>query len=359
MEECTMINKRVITLVKLTVLVCMVILCSCGKNETQSRSITDMAGDSVELPDNIDKVICTSQNALEFMVAMGLEDKIIGIHKSIFNHTWSKEYIVNLDSKTGFGYSPTAEAVYEAGADLVIVKDSAAAEELRNAGIAAITFKYGNKEEMFAAIRMLGDIFGEEASSYAEKWISYYEETSEYISEKVSTLEEDERVSAYFIDASGALDENGLTTTVGGDSIVAEWFDTIGVDLVTKEYNGISSINEEEILEINPKTIIIGGWCENTRKEQLLQDEKWTNISAVQNGRIYLTPVGFVSFERYAVEAPILLRYSASVIYPELFDYDVITEFQSFFREFFNIEVSEEKIGYMLQGYSPDGTRMD
>jgi iron complex transport system substrate-binding protein len=205
----------------------------------------------------------------------------------------------------------------------------------------------------------LGDIFGEEASSYAEKWISYYEETSEYISEKVSTLEEDERVSAYFIDASGALDENGLTTTVGGDSIVAEWFDTIGVDLVTKEYNGISSINEEEILEINPETIIIGGWCENTRKEQLLQDEKWTNISAVQNGRIYLTPVGFVSFERYAVEAPILLRYSASVIYPELFDYDAIPEFQTFFKEFFNIEVSEEKIGYMLQGYSPDGTRMD
>jgi iron complex transport system substrate-binding protein len=250
-------------------LVCVVTLRGCGKKETQSRSITDMAGASVELPDNIDKVICTSQNALEFMVAMGLEDKIIGIHKSIFNHTWSGEYIVNLDSKTGFGYSPAAEAVYEAGADLIIVKDSAAAEELRNAGIPAITFKYGNKEEMFAAIRMLGDIFGGEASDYAEKWISYYEQTSEYINKKVSTLNDDERVSAYFIDASGALDSNGLTTTVGGDHIVAEWFDTIGVDLVTKDYNGISSINEEEILEINPETIIIGGWCENARKEQL------------------------------------------------------------------------------------------
>lgn len=72
-----------------------------------------------------------------------------------------------------------------------------------------------------------------------------------------------------------------------------------------------------------------------------------------------MTPVGFVSFERYAVEAPILLRYSFSMFYPELYDYDTVAEFQLFFREYFGIEVSEEKINYMLLGYSPDGTRMD
>lgn len=336
-----------------------VILGGCGKDEPTGKIITDMSGVTVEMSGEINNVICTSQNAMEFMVAMGLEDKIIGIHKSVFGHTWSKEYMKNLGDKDGYGYSPAAEAIYEAGADLVIVRDAAAAEELRNAGITAITFRYGNKEEMFEAIRMLGAIFGEEPSNYAEKWIAYYEETCKFIEEKVSSLSDAERLTAYFIDASGALDENGLTTTIGGDHIVAEWFDTIGVDLVTKEYSGISSINEERILGINPETIVIGGWCENTRKEQLLADTKWTDVSAVKNDRIFLTPVGFVSFERYAVEAPILLRYSFSMFYPELYDYDTVAEFQLFFREYFGIEVSEEKINYMLLGYSPDGTRMD
>ena len=352
-------KKCINLLLILSMILSMLFISSCGKNETQRRTIIDMSGNSVELPEKIDRVICTSQNALEFMVAMGLEDKIIGVHKSIFNHTWSAEYITNLDEKKGFGYSPTAEAVYEVEADLVIVKDSATAEELRNSGITAITFCYGNKEEMYTAVRMLGEIFGEDTSEYAEKWIGCYEETCTYINEKVALIDEDERVKVYFIDASGALDENGLTTTVGEDHIVAEWFDTIGVDLVTKDYTGISSINEEEILEINPETIVIGGWCENTRREQLLQDAKWSDVSAVKNERIYITPVGFVSFERYAVEAPILLMYSASIMYPDLFEYDVVPEFQMFFEEYFDIKLSEEKIEYMLQGYSPDGTRMD
>lgn len=352
-------KKSINLLLILSMILSMFIISSCGKNETQRQTIIDMSGSSVELPKKIDRVICTSQNALEFMVAMGLEDKIIGVHKSIFDHTWSKEYISKLDTKQGFGYSPTAEAVFEAEADLVIVKDSVTAEELRNSGITAITFRYGNKEEMFAAVRLLGEVFGKEATEYAEKWIACYEETCTYISEKVSTVKDNERVKAYFIDASGALAENGLTTTVGGDHIVAEWFDTIGVELVTKDYNGISSINEEEILEINPEIIVIGGWCENARKEQLLQDPKWSDISAVANERIYITPVGFVSFERYAVEAPILLMYSAAMMYPDLFEYDVVPEFQKFFEEYYNIKLSEEKIEYMLQGYSPDGSRMD
>lgn len=41
--------------------------------------------------------------------------------------------------------------------------------------------------------------------------------------------------------------------------------------------------NEERILEINPETILIGGWCENTRKERLLADTKWADVSAVKN----------------------------------------------------------------------------
>ena len=358
-EEFCYMKKSINLLLILSMILSMLFISGCGKNETQRQTIIDMSGSTVELPEKLDRVICTSQNALEFMVAMGLEDKIIGVHKSVFNHTWSNEYITNLDTKKGFGYSPTAEAVYEAGADLVIVKDDATAEELRNSGITAITFRYGNKEEMYAAVRLLGEIFGKEATEYAEKWITCYEETCTFIRKIVSTVENDERVKVYYIDASGALDENGLTTTVGGDHIVAEWFNTIGVELVTQNYKGISSVNEEKILEINPETIVIGGWCENARKEQLLQDHKWSNVSAVINERIYLTPVGFVSFERYAVEAPILLMYSVSLMYPELMDYDVVPEYQAFFKEYFDIELSEEKIGYMLQGYSPDGTRMD
>lgn len=331
----------------------------CSKEEDSINTIVDMAGTTITLPMQIDNVICVSQNAMEFMVAMGLGDKLIGVHKSIFDHTWSPEYITNLNSLSGYGYSPAAEAVYSSGADLVIVKEASAAEKLRQAGITAITFQYSNVEEMFQAVRMLGEIFGRDTKSYAERWIADYKNVAKEIEAKVSTLTEEQKINAYFINASVALDAGGLTSTVGGDNIVSDWFNTIGVNLVTEDYHDISSINEERILEINPEAIIIGGWSENTRKEQLLSDEKWTDINAVKNGKIYLTPVGFVSFERYAVEAPILLRYSASLVYPDLFEYNAIEDFKQFFKDYYGLEVSEEKIGYMLKGLSPDGSRMD
>ncbi len=335
-------------------------LTACNENESKyAKTIIDSSGEEIILTSEPNRVICVSQNALEFMVAMGEREHLIGVHKSIFDHTWSKEYINDLDALEGFGYSPSAEAVFNSNADLVIVKNASTAEELRNVGINAVTFFYNNEDELFSSVKFLGEIFGEDATSYAEKWINYYNETATTIREKTSTLEDEEQLDTYFIDASVGLDAGGLYTTVGENSIVSDWFDIIGVDLITEGLGVSNSINEEKILELDPDSIIIGGWSENRRMEELYNDVKWEDISAVKNDKVYLTPVGFISFERYGVAAPLLLKYSANQIYPEKYEYDAIEDFGVFFEEFYNITVPEEKIQYMLEGLSPDGSRMD
>lgn len=355
--------KRIINTVMFSFVIvisaCILVACQSKNSELETKKIIDCSGVEVEIPSKINKVICPNQNAMEFMIAMGQREKLIGVHKSVFIHTWSKEFIDDLESIKGYGYTPAAEAVYESGADLVITKNATAAEELRASGIPAITFQYNNKDELFSAVTMLGEIFGDEAKEFTNKWISLYEDSETVVKEKIGLLQGAERVSAYFIDASSALDAGDLCTTAGGGSIVETWFDASGVELITKQHKGITSINEEEILEMNPGTILIGGWAENTRYEQLFKDSKWEDIDAIKNNRVYLVPDGFVSFERYAVEAPLLIEYTAYQMYPDIFLYDPVSEFQSFFKEIYNIELSEEKIEYMLAGLSPDGSRMD
>lgn len=343
----------------LAICICGLTACAGDKTKEETRIIVDSVGVEVEVPTEIDKIICVNQNAMEFIVAMGQRDKLIGVHKSIFNHTWSPEYISNLDGLTGYGYTPAAEAVFESDADLVIVKNASIAEELRTVGIPAITFQYTNKEEMFSSIDMLAGLFGNDEKAFVETWKARYEESERAVNTQLASVDENERVSTYFIDASTAIDAGNLCSTAGGDSIIETWFDASGIELITKHYTGLTSINEEEILEMNPKTILIGGWAENTRREQLFSDVKWSEIDAVKNENVYLVPDGFVSFERYAVEAPLLIEYTAYQMYPEYIQYDPITEFQQFFKEFYSIELSTEKIEYMLVGLSPDGSRMD
>ena len=355
-------KKKIKNVIAIICIFCLLISTMSGcaaRGDESMRSIVDCAGDKVFIPSEINRVICTSQNAMDFMVGMGLRDKLIGVHKSVFNHTWSPEFIDDLSSISGYGYSPAAEAVFKADADLVIVKDKSIADELRNAGIAAITFSYKNDEELFSAVTLLGNIFGYSALDYAEKWISEYKSVVLDISDKLNSIPENERLSAYYIDASGALDAGGLCTTVGGDSIIAQWLKNVGVSLVTENEESIDSINEEYVLQLNPKMIVIGGWAENTRKEQLLKDSKWANIDAVKNGNIFTIPSGFTSFDRYCVEAPLLLKYSASMFYPDIFEYDAITDFHDFFTEYLHRDISSDKIEYMLLGLSPDGSRMD
>lgn len=357
-------NKILKSLIVLTAVVVGVFcLTSCGNSNSggtpETRTVTDCAGVEIEIPETVNSVICVTQNAMEFSVAMGQESRLLGVHKSIFNHTWSPEYIQDLNRLAKFGYAPAPEAVYESGADLVIVKSEKAAEDLRTAGIPAITFKYQNREELFSAVRLLGDVYGGEAMDYAEKWIAYYQAVEKELGEAASQLQEGERKRVYFMDASVSMDDGSLCSTAGGNSIIATWFDTVGADLVTRDYEDVSTINEEAILSMDPQVIVIGGWSQNTRLEQLYSDAKWADVAAVKNDEVYLSPDGFVSFERYAVEAPLLLKYTAYQLYPELFDYDPVTDFQAFFREFYQLEIPAEKIGYMLLGLSPDGSRMD
>lgn len=50
----------------------MVILGRCSKDEPTGKMITDMSSVIVEMSGEINNVICVSQNAMEFMAAMGL-----------------------------------------------------------------------------------------------------------------------------------------------------------------------------------------------------------------------------------------------------------------------------------------------
>ena len=94
--------------------------------------------------------------------------------------------------------------------DLAIIKDAEYAEDLRNQGINAVGFKYRNKDELYTAINMLGDIFGEDAQAYATKWENKLDETIAKISDDLSDVPESERCNVYYVDATGAEASNKL-----------------------------------------------------------------------------------------------------------------------------------------------------
>ena len=330
----------------------------CGSDEkTDTMTITDCSGAEVEIKKDIKTVIAPNQPFCAFMIAMGQGDKLIGSHGSVIGHSWAPSFKEDILSVPMYGYKPEAEALYAAGADLVVVKNASYAEALRKEGIPAIYFGYNNLKELCYAVDLMGQIFGEEGKAYADKWKANLQATIDKIHQDFEGLEDSAKKNVYYI--NGAVNPGNIYTTFGGNSFTEYWIQTIGANLVTSPYKDIEEIDQEVAISLNPDTIFISGYAEYTRQSELISDPLWSDITAVKNNSIYLMPTSLVSFDRFAVELPLLLDYSANLLYPELHAFDGINAFRSFFQEFYGKTFSDADLTNMMLGLNPDGSRMD
>lgn len=324
-----------------------------------TKKIIDCSGTEVEIPTDIDKVVVTNPSAVAFMSAMDLDDLLVGTHGSILNHSWAHVFYNGFDDMALFGKNPNAEELISADVDLAIIKDAAYAEELRNQGINAVCFKYKNKDELYSAIEMLGEIYGDNAKAYAEKWEAKLDSTIETISADLSDMPDNQKCNVYYVDATGAEATNeGLFLTAGGGSFVEYWINASGANLVTSPYEGVEEIDQETALTLNPDTIFICGWLEYKAKDILMADPLWQDVPAVKNNRVFLMPTSFVSYDRFSVELPLMLDYTANIMYPDKHEFGGIDTLRDFYKEYYGQDLSDSDLENMLKGLNPDGSRM-
>lgn len=356
--------KKVSMLITMAIILCGLFgISSSALAENASRTITDCAGAEVEIPERIERVVCTSASAVPFLLGMGVEDTIVGAHGSTLGQSWASVFYEGFKEEAGkvalFGKNPNAEELISTDVDLVILKDSSYAEELRKMGIPAVCFKYTNKEELFAAVDMLGEIFGDDAKAYAEKWEEKLDATIETISKELVELPENEKCNVYYVDATGAeASSENLFLTAGGGSFVEYWINTCGANLVTSPYKDIEQIDSEEALSLNPDTVFICGWLEYEARDIMINDPLWHDVPAVENDRVFIMPTSIASYDRFSVEFPLMLSYTANQLYPEYHAFGGIDELREFYKDYYGRDFSDEQLENMLKGLNPDGTRM-
>ena len=346
--------------VKLSILlICTAATSSCSNNQnSDTLKIVDCSGATVTINKDVSKIICVDQSCCAFLTAMNQTSKIIGVHGSVKFSNWSPIFLgEELDHMKKYGYQPSAEAIYESGADLVILNDAKYAEELRKAQIPAIYFGYANIDGLYKAVDMLGKIFGNEATSFVQKWKTRIDNTQEAIKSDLKTLEEEGKRNVYYINASN--NPSDLYSTFGGNSFCEYLMNSIGANLITSQYKDITSIESEIIIGKNPDAIIIGGYAEYAREEELKSSDLWKDVDAVKNDAIYLLPTSFVGFEKFSVELPLLLDFTANALYPALHEFGGKAALDSFIKEYYGLELTDDILNNMLLGLYPDGSRMD
>lgn len=328
------------------------------QNKTQKqtiKTIIDTAGDKVDIPAEINKVICINPTVTEYMIAFGLGDRLIGTHKNALNKVWLQQIYPAITSLKAYGYNANAEEVLAAGADLVIVPQPSTAEALRSSGVCALTIWLNDADDPYCHVRILGEIFGKETESRINKWADDVENVASYIQSELDANGIQSGPSVYMI--NGQSNKGVFYPQGGGGSALEGYLNRIRAKMALHEFDGSKGImpTEEEILKTNPDVITIGGAYGIPLKEEILKDPIWQDISAIKNNRVYIIPIGGIGWDQGYIAMPVMLEYLANVFYPDVFSFDIVNEGISFYREYFEAELTEQDIQNMMQDLTPQG----
>lgn len=325
-----------------------------------TRMVVDATGEEVEVPAHPQAIAVMPPVVPNMVYALqGYADNMIAITPSAYAG-WEisimKELAPELaDVDTAVIASASEINMEELAAmkpDLVICWDTQTdqAAKLHSLGIPVVMLTAAtDMDTLRSMITMLGDILN--CQEQAAKMMAWYNEVEGYVngkSDQVQALADEDRPRVLHFMYAEELNiyANGvnpyITDWVGGQNIKLE-----GASAET------SSPTMEEILAYDPEIVFLSNF-DNVTPEDLynnrLEGQDWSNVSAVKNHKVYKVPCGLYRWAPpNTIEKPLYVLWQASVIQPEIFaDVDMRAEIKDFFKEFFQYELTEEQIDFVL-----------
>lgn len=331
---------------------------SCSNNE-QGKTITivDMVGDSVEVPVNPKKVAVIARAAADMMIGFGLSEYVDGIYYSVLTNPWVELISPELKDVYSYDYNESAELFLSREVDLVIAPEKYIADDLRAAGVTAITVSLYGTPNYDSYLYYFSDMIKEiwpETKDVVDSWQADLEKALNDVTDILSNQDIEKRTIYY---VRGDKDK-GIGYTDTGFSLVETVYETylnmiyIGGDF---ESNKPSA---EEIMAKNPDVVVIGGIYQNKLIDEIKTTEPYSLLDAVTTNNVYNIPIGFVMFEQNSITLPIFIYDQANKLYPELFDFDIEELIKNSFSTYFDYDLTDEQVDYMLTGLTPQGTNM-
>ncbi len=306
-----------------------------------TRTVVDMRGVSVELPETIERVAIIDKGfVVQTMKALGVEDLICasgdliqGAAEPVRDSLYLYPKLLELPQ---IGY-PTAAVDYEtivaSDPDIVILRNS---EYIKNSEITAEAIEKiesdlgiplvvvngpGCYDEVryqvqYDGIRLLGEVF--EKQERAEEVIKIMDDAIESIKARTKDIAEEDKPSVMYI---GGLNGNELTGSIWGmnygDAKFAE--EIANIKNVHPVHEAIRKVSAEQIVSLNPDKIVL---CTvSPTPEVFLSDPLYApleSITAVRNKDV--ASIGLLTWwGDFRLEVPTILMIAAKSVYPDRF----------------------------------------
>lgn len=324
------------------------------------RTITDMAGRQVTVPGEIKKVFATSPVGTILVYTLAPE-KLAGWNYDLNDK--EKKFILpeyqKLPNLGGWYAKNTAsiEEILKIHPEVILsmgYMDNTArsqADQIQQQLRIPVVMVDGELTKLDQAYEFMGDLLGDKQRG--RELASYCLDTINEVAAKVKTLPADKKVRVYY--AEGAT---GLQTDPAASqhTQVLDFVGGINVAAIPPERGpggmGMSSVSLEQVLSWDPDVILSWNVAQGGAYEKILKDPKWQSLKAVQSKRVYQVPHGpFNWFDRPpSVNRIIGVKWLANLLYPDVFNYDLVATVKDFYARFYHYNLSDQEANALLAG---------
>ncbi len=312
-----------------------------------AKDIVDMAGRKVVVPDNVDRVFATAPPMM--MLVYLLEPKKL-VASSYTTKMAETKYLdksftslLPISGWHGGTNGANMEELLSLKPQLAIAwKNSfvmnTAEASAKKFNIPVVFVQEDDVEDEPAAIRFAGKVLN--VSQKAEKIAKDAENRLEYVKQITSKIPENKKPIVYY-----TTDASGLTTQCSKSFHVAA-LRTVGAKMAFEcnqnSMGGTEQISMEKILSINPDVILA---YDAAFLKTVYSDQRWSNIKAVKNKKVYLTPRNPVNFlDRPPSFMRILgTEWLASTLYPKEYKKDILAQVISFYKMYLRRDITREE----------------
>ena len=247
----------------------------------------DRAGNAITVPEKVEKIVSMAPSTTQFLIDLGLGDKIVGID------TNSATYLDKLSSDVAqFDMmAPDNEAIAALEPDIVFTSGMSSVggtspfQSLVDSGICVADIPSpdslaGIEEDLKFIGACVGK--GAEALAYAKGFSVFMEG----VHEAVKDMPADEQKTVLVM-MNVPSEDYPTIYTFGSGTYMNEMIEAIGAKNVFADQEGWLSVTIEDAIAANPDVILMDcNWMPDAA-DQVKALEGWESVTAISNGDVY------------------------------------------------------------------------
>lgn len=315
---------------------------------------TDHEGREVTLPAPAQRIASIPIPMASTLIAIdGATDRLVGMNptaksaivEGILGRIFPEARDIPSDI-TAPNFIPNVEELARVNPDLVIQwagRGPDYIDPITNAGLNLMTIMYGTEDRTREYMTMAATAMGR--PERIEALIDWRAEVQTDMEARTADLADEDRPSVlYLLRAMDNLRASGTENNYNA------WYHILagGRNAAEDMVGGWADINVEQIATWNPDVIFLNSFEADLTLDRIMDDPILSLTSAAQSGRVYKMPLGGYRWDPPNQESPLTWMWTANLLHPDLFDYDLRAEMRSAYQVLYNYDLTDADIDEIL-----------